>query len=139
MALPSTSSAAIPWVWSRIRLRQIHHRPYNPAPCRRKTGGQVLFNGKEVYDMTGRELRNLRTKMQIIFQDPFSSLSPRLPVGEIIGEAVREHNLVPKNEFDDYIDQVMDDCGLQPYHRPATRTSSPAASASVSALPVRWP
>ena len=42
-----------------------------------KTGGQVLFNGKEVYDMTGRELRNLRTKMQIIFQDPFSSLSPR--------------------------------------------------------------
>ena len=82
-----------------------------------KTGGQVLFNGKEVYDMTGRELRNLRTKMQIIFQDPFSSLSPRLPVGEIIGEAVREHNLVPKNEFNDYIDQVMDDCGLQPYHK----------------------
>ena len=82
-----------------------------------KTGGQVLFNGKEVYDMTGRELRNLRTKMQIIFQDPFSSLSPRLPVGEIIGEAVREHNLVPKAEFNDYIDQVMDDCGLQPYHK----------------------
>ena len=82
-----------------------------------KTGGQVLFNGKEVYDMTPAEMRELRTKMQIIFQDPFSSLSPRLPVGEIIGEAVREHNLVPKNEFDDYIDQVMDDCGLQPYHK----------------------
>ena len=82
-----------------------------------KTGGQVLFNGKEVYDMNSTELRELRTKMQIIFQDPFSSLSPRLPVGEIIGEAVREHNLVPKNEFDDYIDQVMDDCGLQPYHK----------------------
>ena len=88
-----------------------------------KTGGQVLFNGKEVYDMTGRELRNLRTKMQIIFQDPFSSLSPRLPVGEIIGEAVREHNLVPKAEFNDYIDQVMDNCGLQPYHKPAIRTN----------------
>ena len=82
-----------------------------------KTGGQVLFNGKEVYDMTPAEMRELRTKMQIIFQDPFSSLSPRLPVGEIIGEAVREHNLVPKNEFNDYIDQVMDDCGLQPYHK----------------------
>ena len=82
-----------------------------------KTGGQVLFNGKEVYDMTGKELRNLRTKMQIIFQDPFSSLSPRMPVGEIIGEAVREHNLVPKAEFDDYIDQVMDNCGLQPFHK----------------------
>ena len=56
-----------------------------------KTGGQVLFNGKEVYDMTPAEMHELRTKMQIIFQDPFSSLSPRLPVGEIIGEAVREH------------------------------------------------
>lgn len=82
-----------------------------------KTGGQVLFNGKEVYDLDRKELRALRTKMQIIFQDPFSSLSPRLPVGEIIGEAVREHNLVPKAEFDDYIDQVMDNCGLQPFHK----------------------
>ena len=41
-----------------------------------KTGGQVLFNGKEVYDMTPAEMRALRTQMQIIFQDPFSSLSP---------------------------------------------------------------
>ncbi len=82
-----------------------------------KTGGQVLFNGKEVYDVPPKEMRELRTKMQIIFQDPFSSLSPRLPVGEIIGEAVREHNLVPKEEFDDYIDQVMENCGLQPYHK----------------------
>ena len=56
-----------------------------------KTGGQVLFNGQEVYDLSAKEMRALRTKMQIIFQDPFSSLSPRLPVGEIIGEAVREH------------------------------------------------
>ena len=82
-----------------------------------KTGGQVLFNGKEVYDLTNKEMRAMRTKMQIIFQDPFSSLSPRLPVGEIIGEAVREHNLVPKAEFNDYIDQIMDNCGLQPYHK----------------------
>ena len=82
-----------------------------------KTGGQVLFNGQEVYDLKNKDLRELRTKMQIIFQDPFSSLSPRLPVGEIIGEAVREHGLVPKEEFDDYIDTVMDNCGLQPYHK----------------------
>ena len=68
---------------------------------------------------TGRtkEMRAMRTKMQIIFQDPFSSLSPRLPVGEIIGEAVREHDLVPKDQFEDYIDQVMDNCGLQPFHK----------------------
>ena len=82
-----------------------------------KTDGQVLFNGKEVYDMSPKEMRALRTKMQIIFQDPFSSLSPRLPVGEIIGEAVREHKLVSKAEYNDYIDKVMDKCGLQPFHK----------------------
>lgn len=82
-----------------------------------KTAGQVLFNGREVYDMNPSELRAARTKMQIIFQDPFSSLSPRLPVGEIIGEAVRQHKLVKKEEFDDYIDKIMDNCGLQPFHK----------------------
>ena len=82
-----------------------------------KTSGQVLFNGKEVYDFSAAEMRKMRTKMQIIFQDPFSSLQPRMPVGEIIGEAVREHNLVPKEEFDDYINQVMDNYGLQPFHK----------------------
>lgn len=82
-----------------------------------KTAGDVLFNGKEVYDLTKKELHDARTKMQIIFQDPFSSLSPRMPVGEIIGEAVREHNLVPKAEFNDYIDDIMDKCGLQSFHK----------------------
>ena len=82
-----------------------------------KTEGDVLFNGREVYDLTKAELRAARTKMQIIFQDPFSSLSPRLPVGEIIGEAVREHNLIPQAEYEDYLDKVMDECGLQPFHK----------------------
>ena len=83
-----------------------------------KTSGEVIFNEDTHLDkLSHKELQAFRPKIQIIFQDPYSSLSPRLPVGEIIGEAVREHNLVPKNEFDDYIDQVMDDCGLQPYHK----------------------
>ncbi|MBQ7595077.1 MAG: ATP-binding cassette domain-containing protein [Clostridia bacterium] len=82
-----------------------------------KTGGQVLFNGKEVYDLDRKELHKLRTQMQIIFQDPFSSLSPRMPVGEIIGEAVREHGIVSKSEYNDYLDEVMDNCGLQPFHK----------------------
>ena len=82
-----------------------------------KTGGEVLFNGREVYDLSAKEMHDMRTKMQIIFQDPYSSLSPRLPISEIVGEAVREHNLVPKNELNDYIDQVMEECGLQPYHK----------------------
>ena len=82
-----------------------------------KTGGQVLYEGREVYDLDRKELHELRTKMQIIFQDPFSSLSPRLPVGEIIGEAVKEHHLVEKAEYEDYLDDIMDKCGLQPFHK----------------------
>ncbi len=82
-----------------------------------KTEGTVLFNGVDVNSVSKAEMRKLRTKMQIIFQDPYSSLSPRLPVGEIIGEAVKEHNLVPKEEFDAYITKIMNACGLQEYHK----------------------
>ncbi len=82
-----------------------------------KTDGNIYFNGEDVNEWDKKKLRSMRTKMQIVFQDPYSSLSPRLPVGEIIGEAVREHGLVSKDEFDDYVTQVMKDCGLQPYHK----------------------
>lgn len=82
-----------------------------------KTSGDVLFEGREVHDLSRNDLRAIRPKMQIIFQDPYSSLSPRLPVGEIIGEAVREHGIVSKGIFDDYIDVIMENCGLQPYHK----------------------
>ncbi|MBR6256195.1 MAG: dipeptide ABC transporter ATP-binding protein [Lachnospiraceae bacterium] len=82
-----------------------------------KTEGEILFNGEDISAKDKKELRELRTKMQIIFQDPYSSLSPRLPVGEIIGEAVREHGIVKPEEYQDYITGVMKDCGLQPYHK----------------------
>ena len=82
-----------------------------------KTDGSVLFNGEDIGTYDKKKLRELRTKMQIIFQDPYSSLSPRLPIGEIIGEAVREHGLVSKEEYDDYVTKVMKDCGLQEYHK----------------------
>jgi peptide/nickel transport system ATP-binding protein len=82
-----------------------------------KTSGQVLFEGKEIYDYNQKELKALRPKVQIIFQDPYSSLSPRLPVREIIGEAVRQHKIVPDKELESYLDETMEDCGLQPYHK----------------------
>lgn len=82
-----------------------------------KTDGAVLFEGREVYDIRKEEMRRLRPKLQIIFQDPYSSLSPRLPVGEIIGEAAREHKIVPSDEYDDYVTKIMLDCGLQEYHK----------------------
>ena len=82
-----------------------------------KTSGDVLFEGREIYDIGAEEMRRLRPKLQIIFQDPYSSLSPRLPVGEIIGEAVREHRIVPPDEFDDYVTRIMLASGLQEYHK----------------------
>lgn len=80
------------------------------------TSGEVKIDGLDICSLKKKELRPVRPKMQMIFQDPFSSLDPRMPVGEIIGEAVREHNIVPKSEYRDYILKVMQDCGLRPYY-----------------------
>lgn len=80
------------------------------------TSGEVKISGLDIGSMKKSELRPVRPKMQMIFQDPFSSLDPRMPVGEIIGEAVKEHKLVSKAEYKDYILRVMKDCGLRPYY-----------------------
>ena len=82
-----------------------------------KSGGEVYFNGQEIFSLNKEELRKIRPSIQIVFQDPFSSLSPRLPIGEIIGEGVREHGIVPPEEFDAYITRIMKACGLQEYHK----------------------
>ena len=82
-----------------------------------KTSGEVYFNGQDIFALSKSDLRKMRPKIQIIFQDPYSSLSPRLPVGEIIGEAVREHGIVPPNELDDYVTDIMKKCGLQEFHK----------------------
>ena len=83
-----------------------------------KTSGEVVFNGNVHLDrLSSRELRAFRPKIQIIFQDPYASLSPRLPVGEIIGEAVREHHLVPNDELDAYVSRIMKSCGLFDYQK----------------------
>ena len=82
-----------------------------------KTSGEVWFDGQELFSLSREELRKIRPRIQIIFQDPYSSLSPRIPVGEIIGEAVREHNIVPEEEYDDYVLSIMRACGLQDYHK----------------------
>lgn len=82
-----------------------------------KTSGEVKFDGADIYGLGKGELRQLRPDLQIIFQDPYSSLSPRLPVGSLIGEAVRYHNIVPREQQNAYISQIMTQCGLQPYHK----------------------
>ena len=79
------------------------------------TDGEVYFDGVDINKLNTKQMNALRPQMQIIFQDPYSSLSPRMPVGEIIGEAVAQHKLVPKTELKEYVLEVMKSCGL-PYH-----------------------
>ncbi len=80
------------------------------------TSGEVYFKGQKVSDLSNREFDKLRPNMQMIFQDPYASLSPRLTVGEIIGESALQHKLVTKSEYHDYILNVMKTCGLQPHY-----------------------
>ncbi len=80
------------------------------------TSGEIYFKGKEITCLSDREFDKLRPNMQMIFQDPYASLSPRLTVGEIIGEAARQHGLVGKAGFRDYVLDVMKMCGLQPHY-----------------------
>jgi oligopeptide/dipeptide ABC transporter ATP-binding protein len=77
--------------------------------------GSVLFDGADVQAAKGRELQRLRRDMQIVFQDPFSSLDPRATVGDSISEGLRSHG-VPARERRDKVLEVLDLVGLEPYH-----------------------
>ncbi len=74
-------------------------------------------NGIDLARLTYNEIRLLRSDLQIVFQDPYSSLNPRMTIGQIIGEGLMAHKIYEKNNarMQDYIVKVMDNCGLQPY------------------------
>ena len=80
------------------------------------TGGQIIFNGKDITNYTPKQMREIRKEMQIIFQDPYSSLPPRDTVGGLLSEPVEVHKLVPKSEVRNYVLKLMDDCGLRDYY-----------------------
>jgi oligopeptide transport system ATP-binding protein len=82
------------------------------------TSGEVWFNGANVTALDRRALRALRRDMQIIFQDPYASLNPRMKVGEIIGEALIIHGLAKnRRQFDDRIVELLETVGLNADHR----------------------
>ncbi|MEF2277836.1 dipeptide ABC transporter ATP-binding protein [Deinococcus sp. YIM 134068] len=80
------------------------------------TGGQVIFNGTDITKLGKSQLRDYRREMQIIFQDPFASLNPRMTVSDIIGEAMQIHNLHPGRERVDRIAELLQKVGLRPEH-----------------------
>ena len=78
------------------------------------TAGRVSFNGENLLELDGKQLRSLRASLQIIFQDPFSSLDPRMNVGQIIAEPIRNHVKVSKMEIRQRVADLMERVGLHP-------------------------
>jgi len=81
-----------------------------------KTAGSVKFRGQELSELSPRVMRVLRPKIQLVFQDPYSSLNPRIRIGDAIGEAMLEHKLCRREELYDKTIDVMRICGLAPQH-----------------------
>ena len=80
------------------------------------SGGQIIFNGEDITKYSNSQMRHLRTDMQIIFQDPYSSLPPRSTVGDILSEPVKVHHIVPDKEVKSYVMDLMKKCGLRDYY-----------------------
>lgn len=78
--------------------------------------GQIIFDGEDITNYTSAQMREIRKQMQIIFQDPYSSLPPRSTVGGILSEPVMVHDIVPKDQVKDYVLNLMDQCGLRDYY-----------------------
>ncbi len=80
------------------------------------TGGTAFFDGEDIFSKRGAELKQLRRNMQIIFQDPYSSLDPRMPVGEIINEGLQIHGIGSSKERAEIVTEMLAKVGLNPYH-----------------------
>ncbi|AYO29789.1 dipeptide ABC transporter ATP-binding protein [Biomaibacter acetigenes] len=80
------------------------------------TAGELFFEGQNLYKISGENLRQMRKKMQIIFQDPYASLNPRMPVADIIGEPLITHGMAYGKEKEHRVMELMKIVGLRPYH-----------------------
>lgn len=80
------------------------------------TAGQITFNDQNLLELEREELRRVRASLQIIFQDPFSSLDPRMNVGQIIAEPIRNHLKISRKEIRDRVAYLMERVGLHPEH-----------------------
>jgi peptide/nickel transport system ATP-binding protein len=78
------------------------------------TEGTILRDGRDIKALTGAEARQMKLRTQMIFQDPYASLNPRMRVQDIVGEAPRVHGLLDGAAFDDYVDEQMRRAGLDP-------------------------
>jgi len=80
------------------------------------TSGSVIFDGKDIFDLNAKQLKQARSDMQIIFQDPYSSLDPRMPVGESIAEGLRVHTNKSGQERYDVVVEMLTRVGMRADH-----------------------
>lgn len=80
------------------------------------TEGKVLLNNEDIFQMSNKEFRNIRQEMQIVFQDPYSSLNPRKRIGQIIEEPLNIHNIGAKNERSDVVMEILEKVGMRIDH-----------------------
>ncbi len=80
------------------------------------TAGSVIYNGTDVFKLRGQNLKAMRRNMQIIFQDPYASLDPRMPIGESVMEGLKIHNIGSPKERWDLVIQTLKKVGLEDYH-----------------------
>jgi len=81
----------------------------------RPTEGHVYFEGQDLSEMKGEQLRRMRRRMQMIFQDPYASLNPRMTIGSIIGEPLEVHNIAKGKEKRERVQELLRLVGLNPY------------------------
>ncbi|WP_411680856.1 ABC transporter ATP-binding protein [Clostridium thailandense] len=81
------------------------------------TSGEVIFQGQDISNLKGNKRRNLSKEIQIIFQDPYASLNPRMTIGDIIAEPIKINNIYPKEEIEKNVLRLLDCVGLASYHR----------------------
>jgi oligopeptide transport system ATP-binding protein len=79
------------------------------------TAGEVFFDGQDLTKLDGGNMRKMRRHLQMIFQDPYASLNPRMTVGSIVSEPMQIHNLVPKNQRNQRVQELLQTVGLNPY------------------------
>ncbi|KQL49501.1 peptide ABC transporter substrate-binding protein [Brevibacillus choshinensis] len=82
-----------------------------------QTEGKVIFEGKELTTLSPMELRKVRTDLQIIFQDPYSSLNPRKRIGDLLAEPLLAHKIVDKSEVTKKVDDILEIVGLSKFHK----------------------
>jgi oligopeptide transport system ATP-binding protein len=79
------------------------------------TSGEVIFDGTDLTKLDGGDMRKQRRHLQMVFQDPYASLNPRMTVGNIVSEPMQIHSLVPKNERTQRVQELLQTVGLNPY------------------------